>query len=1833
MKKVFLLVCFLISVIFSFSQTYPQKQGMGNDKTLVTTTGSMQSTGYVFGYYSDTVSANAAPYLKYTPNILITVGDLLYKRNQNATGWVKIGGAGSTNTSIGLGFPLAVNNTNDVKKLYQGYGIKFDSTSVVQSISTSVDTSQIATQYKVSIADSINSLTIPSVSALRSVNYQNVFAKMKSSGDKILVTTNGYYNPNDGGGAQYYFDDTAMVADNGGSVIKPTSISSLSPGRWKLKFYRELNVKQFGAKGDGITDDRAAFVAAIAALPRDRIAFNQYGGSKLIIPPPDSTYYLSDSILIDDQIYLDGQSFSMFPFTVTKLEFATNKSGFVMKQGSPSGGNRGSVIKNISILSKGRSTDTTKHGFFVSSIIYMENVQADGFGGNGIFVSTDPPHGGNANISYLLNCNAQNNGLNGIALSGGESSACLIINPNCQFNGRNNILDNGFLGSTILGGHTSGPGQTTGLTSQSWVSHGGKYYIAKVTNTGIEPGVTSGWQLFWEEFNSVEIPSSVTAWSGSTTYQYAANYAGTGESQAGLILGLYREGGGGREIVKSGGTMIIGGDGPTTHSRFGVEVTAIAGYTEARGGGGFRVRGNDSTSIAQVGRDFGLGVGSEETGMGFINFQAFEEDTTARFFPNSNTNLPRLWFPLQNSNGGANGSGRTQLFAGIPILGKQGILFTDQNGSSGWKADTKRMLGGIASSTVASDGSYYGVGDQFLYLDVAASGSNLLMLRNTVAGSPGTWSKLYAAPDVSGNANKILAVNSSGNGTEWVTPGAFPSLLPSHNAADSMVVWNPTSKNIGYRPIQLFGASDATGTASRIFNSGGFLFSIYNAGAINLETAGATGDITVSASRDNLLGGTRYLRLSFGDSLFLQTLGVGYDTTVNKVLTYNTVTKTVRYAPWLYAGSGGGGGSPAGSNTELQYNNSGSFGATTGLNFTSSKILSVPSTGSYRVGTVQAVYIPDQTNFTSTLILGNAGSSLSHVTGTDGQYNLFAGFDAGRVNTIGTQNTFVGAQAGYNNTTGYQGTFVGFNAGVNVTDQRYDTYVGFGAGRGSVSGTGFNTAIGSSTLTANTTGYFITAIGVDALHESLSGIEMTALGVDAGYYTQGSYGTYLGKGAGRNGVYGDGNIVIGYKTMALPYNYANRLNIGNFIFASGLTAIDSTIATGKFGVGVLDPLNTVDINGDLRIRTITLATSPDSVLIKKDGIVKYYPFASFGGGGGSPTGNFGNIQINRNGAFATGGSDSLNFVAGGGLSVKGYGLHTDYITAQGFALKGSTSKNNVSINNSTTAVAGDNITQVGDNAGTVQTSSAANNNWFGFGAGASNTDGANNSGFGVNALTLTTTGSKNLAFGTFVLDANTTGEENVGIGHASLSASVTASYSTGVGALSLNSATDGLNTGVGAYTLYTLGTGSSNTAIGSFTAMGQTAGSFNTTIGSYSNPVSLTGSGQLNIGNVLYGINLYQTTSQSSTPTSTGAIGIRVGTPLNTLDIGGDLRIRTVTLATSPDSVLIQKDGIVKYYPFSSFSGSGTVTSFTFTDGNGFDGTVTNSTSTPTLSLTTTVTNNQLMYSNSGAITGDADLLFNGSQLAFGSSLATNVGFAFSPTVSGTSVFGMYARPNITLTSNGTAYLYDLGGTIVEQSTGNSNLFANVMISTPTVTSGAQTVTATANLYVSTAMSATVSGTNWTAYFEGGPVYLGGVIRQGTNTTASSSTPTPNADATNIYTVTALAADATFGAPTGTPVDGQSLIIRIKDNGTIRNLAWNSIYREGSIALPTTTVASETMYLQFIYNSSASKWDFIGYTPGFAGFGWNYIFIALAFAATATSVERRIKKYKYRVAA
>ena len=89
-------------------------------------------------------------------------------------------------------------------------------------------------------------------------------------------------------------------------------------------------------------------------------------------------------------------------------------------------------------------------------------------------------------------------------------------------------------------------------------------------------------------------------------------------------------------------------------------------------------------------------------------------------------------------------------------------------------------------------------------------------------------------------------------------------------------------------------------------------------------------------------------------------------------------------------------------------------------------------------------------------------------------------------------------------------------------------------------------------------------------------------------------------------------------------------------------------------------------------------------------------------------------------------------------------------------------------------------------------------------------------------------------------------------------------------------------------------------------------------------------------------------------------------------------------------------------------------------------------------------------------------------------------------------------------------------------------------------------------------------------------------------TSSATVTPTFANDQVNI---TAQAAGLTLANPTGTAVDAWGLVVRIKDNGTARTIAYGTQYRAIGVTLPTTTVISKTLYLGMAFNNADTKWD------------------------------------------
>jgi hypothetical protein len=92
--------------------------------------------------------------------------------------------------------------------------------------------------------------------------------------------------------------------------------------------------------------------------------------------------------------------------------------------------------------------------------------------------------------------------------------------------------------------------------------------------------------------------------------------------------------------------------------------------------------------------------------------------------------------------------------------------------------------------------------------------------------------------------------------------------------------------------------------------------------------------------------------------------------------------------------------------------------------------------------------------------------------------------------------------------------------------------------------------------------------------------------------------------------------------------------------------------------------------------------------------------------------------------------------------------------------------------------------------------------------------------------------------------------------------------------------------------------------------------------------------------------------------------------------------------------------------------------------------------------------------------------------------------------------------------------------------------------------------------------------------------------------------PAINTDNMDKAVITGLAQAVTSFTTnlTGTPNDGDVLVLYITDNGTARALAWGAKFASTSVALPTTTVASTTLRVFLLWNAAASVWECTG-TP------------------------------------
>ena len=458
-----------------------------------------------------------------------------------------------------------------------------------------------------------------------------------------------------------------------------------------------------------------------------------------------------------------------------------------------------------------------------------------------------------------------------------------------------------------------------------------------------------------------------------------------------------------------------------------------------------------------------------------------------------------------------------------------------------------------------------------------------------------------------------------------------------------------------------------------------------------------------------------------------------------------------------------------------------------------------------------------------------------------------------------------------------------------------------------------------------------------------------------------------------------------------------------------------------------------------------------------------------------------------------------------------------------------------------------------------------------------------------------------------LLIGNTTGNT---LAKATLTAGTGVSITNGAGAITVtNSAPDqtvvltaGTNVSItGTYPSFTVN--STDQFVGTVTSVGGTG-----TVNGLTLTGTVTSSGNLTLGGTLTGVDL--TTAVTGTlPVANGGTGQTTFTNGQLLignTTGNTLTKATLTAGTNIS--ITNGAGAITINSTDQFVG--TVTSVSVVSANGLAGTVATDTTTPAITLSTSVTG--VVKGNgtalSAAVAG-TDYVAPGAITTSGLTMAT-------ARLLGRTTAGTGAAEEITVGSGLTLSAGTLtatgGGTVtsVDVSGGTTGL---TFSGGPVTTSG--TITMAGTLAVgnggtgATTLTGVVIG-NGTSAFTTVTAPSGAIV--GTTDTqtltnkridprvvAASGTSgnlTINGDTTDVYKAEGLTGAITFLQPSGTPVDGQKLMIRLEDDGTARGITWTTsagAFREVGVTLPTTTVATKITYVGCVYNGTDSFWDAI----------------------------------------
>jgi hypothetical protein len=212
-----------------------------------------------------------------------------------------------------------------------------------------------------------------------------------------------------------------------------------------------ISVKAYGAVGDGVTDDIAAFEAAIAAVKaQDGRPARGWRGNTIDVP--FGIYRLSRTLVIPYSIVLRGAGGAGW-FPATKLVVDPGHTGISIRRdltANPIVRADWTTIEHLAVGAAGKTT--TAHGIQANAIFNLSHVSVHGFKGDGLHIEAAAPT--DASNSLVEWSRFEENDGNGVFVRGQDANNICFFGVVSDGNGGWGFYENGFLGNRYIATHS-----------------------------------------------------------------------------------------------------------------------------------------------------------------------------------------------------------------------------------------------------------------------------------------------------------------------------------------------------------------------------------------------------------------------------------------------------------------------------------------------------------------------------------------------------------------------------------------------------------------------------------------------------------------------------------------------------------------------------------------------------------------------------------------------------------------------------------------------------------------------------------------------------------------------------------------------------------------------------------------------------------------------------------------------------------------------------------------------------------------------------------------------------------------------------------------------------------------------------------------------------------------------------------------------------------------------------------------------------------------------------------------------------------------------------------